>query len=94
MSKTTFAPGTPPPLATALAIAVLIAAPRWTLSADTPQQIEFFEQRIRPMLVEHCFECHGPDEPSGKLRLDVKDGWVRGASEGRPLSRETPRPAC
>ena len=32
----------------------------------------FFETRIRPLLAEHCFECHSADaeEPAGGLRLD------------------------
>lgn len=48
----------------------------------SPRQSEFFEKRIRPILIAHCYECHGPDEASGKLRLDTKDGWVRGGESG------------
>ena len=49
---------------------------------DSAKQIEFFEKRVRPILVAHCYECHGPDESSGKLRLDLKSGWRRGGESG------------
>jgi hypothetical protein len=28
------------------------------LIAATPQQIEFFESKIRPILAQECYECH------------------------------------
>src|SRR5947208_15433585 len=32
-------------------------------------------REVRPILTQHCFQCHGPDEAArkGKLRLDLKD---------------------
>ncbi len=34
-----------------------------------------FLKEVRPILAQHCFQCHGPDEATrkGKLRLDLKD---------------------
>ena len=34
-----------------------------------------FLKEVRPILAQHCFACHGPDEATrkGKLRLDLKD---------------------
>ena len=34
-----------------------------------------FLREVRPILAQHCFGCHGPDEATrkGKLRLDLKD---------------------
>ena len=53
-------------------------------AADDPgtASIEFFENRIRPIFVDHCIDCHGPDEMSGKLRLDLKSGWQNGGESG------------
>lgn len=51
-------------------------------AADSKLQIEFFEKRIRPLLVEHCQDCHGGDTAEGKLRLDQKSGWQRGGNAG------------
>ena len=46
---------------------------------------EFFEKRIRPLLVEHCTECHGADKQKGGLRLDHRGGWQRGGDSGPSL---------
>ena len=47
---------------------------------------EFFEKKIRPVLVEHCYKCHSGDskELRGELRLDLKDGWQLGGESGLP----------
>ena len=39
-----------------------------------------FLKEVRPILAEHCFQCHGPDEATrkGKLRLDLKDNAFAG----------------
>ena len=38
----------------------------------TPEQLEFFESKVRPILVEHCYECHAADSKKVQagLRLD------------------------
>lgn len=46
------------------------------------QEDEFFEARVRPLLVKHCVECHGPDDQSGELRLDRKSHFTRGGASG------------
>jgi len=66
-----------------LAVCLLL----WFVSAshgDDAAKIEFFEQKIRPVLVEKCYSCHSgsPDEVEGKLWLDSKAGWVRGGQSG------------
>ncbi|MBE2282310.1 MAG: DUF1553 domain-containing protein [Prosthecobacter sp.] len=47
-------------------------------AADTTH----FEQRIRPLLIENCIECHGPDKQKGGLRLDSRGGWQTGGDSG------------
>lgn len=52
---------------------------------DTPftnEQIEFFERKIRPIFVEHCQECHGPDEQEASLRLDSRAAILKGGDTG------------
>ena len=45
--------------------------------------IDYFETKIRPVLVEHCYECHNSSgKAKGKLALDYRDGVLKGGSEG------------
>ena len=48
--------------------------------------IEFFERKIRPVLVEHCYKCHSGEsnELKGELRLDLNAGWQLGGESGAP----------
>ncbi len=54
------------------------------VTAPTAEQVEFFEKRIRPLLEEHCYECHSADAKKikGGLRLDSREGWVKGGESG------------
>src|SRR4051812_43704017 len=43
----------------------------------------FFESKVRPLLVQRCFECHSAEKKvKGGLRLDFRDGWVKGGDTG------------
>jgi hypothetical protein len=48
--------------------------------------LEFFEKKIRPALIEHCYKCHSGDsqELKAELRLDLKAGWQLGGESGFP----------
>ncbi len=50
---------------------------------DSPQSLEFFEAKVRPLLVRHCYECH-TDQAEGDLRLDSRGAMLRGG-EGGPV---------
>jgi hypothetical protein len=69
-------------------IAVLVLAGCWYASAaradDLPpaKQLEFFEKSVRPVLVQHCFECHGEQKQKGKLRLDTREGMMSSRDSG------------
>ncbi len=44
---------------------------------------EFFEKRVRPLLAEHCLECHSAAKKiKGGLRLDFEGGWRAGGDSG------------
>jgi len=45
-------------------------------------QLDFFEQRIRPMLANECYECHGAKKQKGGLRVDFRDGLLKGGDTG------------
>lgn len=70
-------------LLTSLAISFVVFTSTALLPAEPPAEVrEFFEAKIRPVLVEQCYQCHGPDEAAAKLRLDSRQGWVRGGQRG------------
>lgn len=53
------------------------------LSAE-PDPNEFFESKIRPVLVEHCYKCHSDrgKEPKGGLRVDSRAALLAGGDTG------------
>ena len=51
----------------------------------TPSPIDFFEQRIRPILANQCYECHGAKQQKGGLRLDSREGLLKGGDSGPTL---------
>ena len=55
--------------------------------APTDEQLAFFEKRIRPLLVERCYECHSATskEIGGSLLLDSRPAIVKGGDNGSPL---------
>ncbi len=55
------------------------------LAAD-PAGITFFEQKVRPVLIEHCYSCHSAEAKKlkGNLFLDSKAGWQKGGDSGKP----------
>src|SRR5580658_6817392 len=68
-----------------LANAVLNASGDEAFAAKpTPEQSEFFELRIRPLLAEHCYECHSnaAKEVMGGLRLDSREAILAGGDSG------------
>ncbi|HLF95470.1 MAG TPA: DUF1549 domain-containing protein, partial [Planctomycetota bacterium] len=44
------------------------------------QGVEFFERKVRPLLVERCYECHsaGSKKLKGSLYLDSHEGMIKG----------------
>ena len=54
------------------------------LRADDSAGVEFFEKRVRPVFVEHCYECHSAEAKKlkGRLRLDSREAVLRGGETG------------
>ncbi|MDB6032540.1 MAG: Protein of unknown function (DUF1553)/Protein of unknown function (DUF1549)/Planctomycete [Verrucomicrobiales bacterium] len=49
--------------------------------------VEFFEKKIRPVLVEHCYDCHSAEakKVKGGLLLDTREGSLKGGDNGPAL---------
>ena len=65
------------------AIIVLASASPTFIQADDSEQ--FFESRIRPLLIEKCLECHNAEKQSGGLRLDSRDHILKGGDSGAAM---------
>src|SRR3954470_15909927 len=54
-------------------------------SAARADDTEFFEKRIRPLLVENCYKCHsaGSEKLKGGFRLDSKELALKGGESGK-----------
>ncbi len=63
---------------------IFTLAARVAFSATTlpPEQADFFEKKIRPVLASECTECHDAKKQKGGLRLDYRDGWKKGGDSG------------
>src|SRR5262245_20941532 len=73
-------------LRTALAVALLVPLSAPAVRAADPaldsKNVEFFESKIRPVLVEQCYKCHSEDAAKqnklkGGLKLDTRDGLLK-----------------
>src|SRR5437773_806091 len=65
----------------ALSSAALVSAAEFK-----SEHYEFFEKKIRPVLVEHCYKCHSAssEKLKGELFLDTKEGMLKGGESGKP----------
>ena len=71
--------------AVCLSVALLLVT--WfvaTVAAAEPtkEDLAFFENRIRPLLVEHCQKCHGAKKQESGLRLDHREMMLAGGDRG------------
>ncbi len=67
-----------------------VLAAGWAVQGAEPVSsaagVEFFEQHVRPVLIDHCYSCHSLDAEKlkGDLLLDSLAGWQKGGASGRP----------
>src|SRR5215212_1887168 len=49
--------------------------------------MEFFEKKVRPVLVESCYKCHSPtsEKVKGGLMLDTREAMLQGGDSGPSL---------
>lgn len=64
------------------------------VTEDRPphEQLAFFEESVRPLLVKHCYECHSTEaeKVKGGLLLDTKEGWMAGGDSGEVIEPGKP----
>jgi len=64
-----------------LVLAAMLAGISSGQSAESAAGLEFFERKVRPLLAEQCYSCHGAEKQKGHLRLD-SPGAIRAGGEG------------
>lgn len=74
---------------------LVLALPTLAGAADDaapvdPEKLAFFENKVRPLLVENCHSCHGPDKHKGGLRLDSHAALMTGGDSGAIIEPGNP----
>ena len=64
----------------AILVGSLLATSYGAVRADDRE--DFFESKIRPVLVETCLRCHGDSKKSGALRIDSREALLKGGESG------------
>lgn len=61
-------------------------------TSPSPAELEFFENRIRPVLAEHCYSCHSAQSEKLKasLRVDGRDLLLQGGDAGPAITPGNP----
>jgi mono/diheme cytochrome c family protein len=52
------------------------------VATPTPEQLEFFERKVRPVLAEQCYKCHGPEKQKADLRVDSLAALLKPGVDG------------
>src|SRR5580700_3062264 len=67
----------------AMLAALPLVASAQTGARDEKALVEFFEKKVRPLLVDNCYNCHSADTNSkGGLRVDDRNGLIQGGGRG------------
>ena len=76
-----------------VAIGLGMAAWPSGLAAVEPGGIEFFENHIRPVLVQNCYKCHSEEagKAKGELLLDTREGLLKGGEAGPTIVPGDPK---
>ncbi|NBV85827.1 MAG: DUF1549 domain-containing protein [Verrucomicrobia bacterium] len=80
----------PPARQLFVSLACLLAAGSQAVCAAEPptaEALDFFEKKIRPVLIDKCYKCHSSESESlkGGLLLDSREGWLKGGETGPAL---------
>jgi hypothetical protein len=69
------------------ALVALCSLAAWVPAHGADPGFEFFEKKIRPVLVEHCYSCHSAEAKKlrAKLALDTREGTRKGGESGPAL---------
>lgn len=73
-------------------VSLAAVLPPSCLAADpSNRQFEFFESRIRPVLVAQCYECHNSETAEGGLAVDHRQALLAGGENGAVIVPGNPQ---
>lgn len=67
-------------------LALLLGLRAGAAEPITPDQERFFEEKVRPVLANKCWECHGTKKQESGLRLDSVAAVLKGGDSGKPAA--------
>lgn len=68
---------------TPIAALAMLTSAGAALAAEDAAKLEFFEKKVRPLLVNNCYNCHSADnKAAGDLRVDDRNGLLAGGKRG------------
>src|SRR6266540_435630 len=68
-----------------LVMAAMLGLAAFARPAANDARAEFFESRVRPLLINKCSTCHGPKQQQGGLRVDSLAGLLKGGKFGTAI---------
>jgi len=79
-------------LARVFVLCTLLVTPVAAEPMPSPEGVAFFEKKIRPVLVAHCYQCHSAQaaQVKGGLLLDTREGVLRGGESGAVILPQEP----
>src|SRR4051812_38390132 len=72
-------------------IFLILTALAAAVCAQTPEQSEFFEKKVRPLLVANCQGCHNAKVKTSGLDLSTIAGFQQGGASGALVSKDDPK---
>lgn len=74
-------------IALATTFALSLGAPARAADSPSPEQLDFFETKIRPVLATNCYGCHSAESKTrmGGLSLDTRDSIREGGQRGHAV---------
>src|SRR4051794_18023490 len=70
---------------------VLLSLAAGAATAQTPEQAEFFEKKVRPLLVSNCQGCHSAKVKTSGLDLSTSPGFQQGGPSGSLVKKDDPK---
>ncbi|HEY0072726.1 MAG TPA: PSD1 and planctomycete cytochrome C domain-containing protein [Abditibacteriaceae bacterium] len=66
-------------------LVAVAALPVNAAEAPNARDLEHFESKVRPLLVDKCYSCHGTQKQRGGLRMDSREAMLKGGDSGTAL---------